>query len=174
MKILTVLMVFLVIAWTFPVQAQELTLGITDEWELAARQQNYHRENGGVGISEFKKQSGMAEESRFKVGRFMMVLPYLLRDYQQTLDIKNQPGMTEVNPLLGKHPSDSVILGYAAVTIPLIYFIGMALPEPWGSSLFDTVRYTEKLVTEQNDLVSEKKVRTNGVIPFMVVFTTRF
>lgn len=39
-------------------------------------------------------------------------------DYGQTRDIKNNPGMYETNPLLGKHPSDERIRNY---------FIGAAI-----------------------------------------------
>lgn len=36
----------------------------------------------------------------------------LFLDFIQTTDIKNHQGMEEVNPLLGKHPSDARIKNY--------------------------------------------------------------
>lgn len=36
----------------------------------------------------------------------------MFMDYKQTLDIKNHPGYSEINPLLGAHPSDARVRNY--------------------------------------------------------------
>ena len=41
-----------------------------------------------------------------------LILLLLLVDYRQTLDIKNHSSMYEINPILGKHPSDLKITIY--------------------------------------------------------------
>lgn len=47
------------------------------------------------------------------------------QDYKQTLDIKNHPGMYEVNPLLGRHPSDERVRNYfvgaSLTTLAVLY-----------------------------------------------------
>ncbi len=41
----------------------------------------------------------------------------LIGDWSQTLDIKNHPGMHEINPILGEHPSNAAVNGYFAVSV---------------------------------------------------------
>ena len=71
----------------------------------------------------------------------------LIFDYRQTIDIKNHPGMYEINPILGKHPSDIKItiyfilatlfysfLALKVLVAPILYFWlgGWAAMEIWA------------------------------------------
>lgn len=113
------------------------------------------------------------DETAFKYSRFGQVLPYMFKDWQQTREIKNHPNMYEMNPALGKHPSDAKIDGYFALSTILLFRLVAKLSEPWASSVADSIAYTERLVTEQNQDVYSKK-QTGKSIPFGVVFTVRF
>lgn len=50
-----------------------------------------------------------------------------LADYAQTRDIKNRPGMRELNPLLGDHPGDARVRNYFAATLAAHWAITYAL-----------------------------------------------
>lgn len=52
-------------------------------------------------------------------------------DYKQTLDLKNHPGMYEMNPVLGKHPSDSKVRNYFAANLVGHTVITALLPEKY-------------------------------------------
>lgn len=56
----------------------------------------------------------------------VVTLILLFIDYRQTLDIKNHEGYFEINPILGKHPSDTKITIYfiicAAIVAAVPYF----------------------------------------------------
>lgn len=52
-------------------------------------------------------------------------------DYKQTTDIKNHPGMYEMNPILGKHPSDSRVRNYFAANLIGHTVITALLPEKY-------------------------------------------
>ena len=47
----------------------------------------------------------------------------LLIDWKQTLDIQKNPNLQEINPILGKHPSDGYINNYFAVALVSNYLI---------------------------------------------------
>jgi hypothetical protein len=52
-------------------------------------------------------------------------------DYAQTRDIKNHPGVHEVNPLLGRHPSDKQIRSYFLAAGLAHVGITRLLPRPY-------------------------------------------
>ncbi|MEG1121245.1 MAG: hypothetical protein RSE62_03480 [Citrobacter sp.] len=49
-------------------------------------------------------------------------------DYKQTLQIKNRPGLSESNPLLGHHPNDARIRNYFVGSMVAHVLITNALP----------------------------------------------
>ena len=55
----------------------------------------------------------------------------MLVDYKQTMDIKNRPGYYEVNPLLGRRPSDARIRNYFIGATVAHAAITYALPEKY-------------------------------------------
>ena len=61
-------------------------------------------------------------------------------DALQTLDIKNYKGMYETNPILGKHPSDTEVIGYFigafVIHTGVSYYLPDLLFEPKTASLF--------------------------------------
>ena len=52
---------------------------------------------------------------------------FAVADMLTTLDIAKHPGYTEMNPILGPHPSDGRVVGYFALTGLLHYGITRAL-----------------------------------------------
>ena len=54
-----------------------------------------------------------------------LILSLLVIDYRQTLDIKNHDNMYEINPILGKHPSDLKITIYFLICS--ILFVAVSL-----------------------------------------------
>lgn len=63
----------------------------------------------------------------------------LILDMRQTLDIKNHPGIHEINPLLGKHPTDTRIYTYFATCITAFLAITHFMPPEyqafWGGGI---------------------------------------
>lgn len=61
-----------------------------------------------------------------KVGTGVMLTTIFL-DYRQTKDIKNHPGFTEKNPILGRNPSDGKIDRYFAAaalgSVAVVYLL---------------------------------------------------
>lgn len=112
------------------------------------------------------------DKTAFKYSRFGQAMEFMFKDYQQTLDIKNHPGMYEMNPVLGKHPSDTAISAYFIAVNAIIFTAVKKLPEPWASSVADSVTFMEKLVTEDNDR-TYRGARA-GAMPMGIVFTLRF
>jgi hypothetical protein len=54
-------------------------------------------------------------------------LALLLWDSRQTLDIKNHPGYTEINILLGKHPGDIKIIVYFILASALYAYVALQI-----------------------------------------------
>ncbi len=55
----------------------------------------------------------------------------MLLDYGQTKAIKNNPNMSEHNPILGRHPSDVAIRNYFLLTTAGHYVIASKLSAGW-------------------------------------------
>lgn len=53
----------------------------------------------------------------------VVTLILLFIDYRQTLDIKNHEGYFEINPILGKHPSDSKITIYFIICAVIVAIV---------------------------------------------------
>lgn len=58
------------------------------------------------------------------------ILVLLFVDFRQTIDIKNHPGMYEINPILGKHPSDTKITIYFIISSIIFVLVSLYLAEP--------------------------------------------
>ena len=50
---------------------------------------------------------------------------------KQTMDIKNHPGYYEMNPLMGKHPSDARLRNYSIAAIAGHVAITQLLPDQY-------------------------------------------
>ncbi len=57
-----------------------------------------------------------------------LVLTSMYLDYRQTLDIKNHAGYTELNPIMGEHPSDVRIRNHFMIGAVLHVGIARLLP----------------------------------------------
>ena len=57
----------------------------------------------------------------------------LVIDLKQTLNIKKNPALHEINFILGQHPKDIAIKIYFAVVTPCIIGIGWLAATPWGA-----------------------------------------
>lgn len=63
-------------------------------------------------------------------GCIAIILILLFVDFRQTIDIKNHPGMYEINPILGKHPSDTKITIYFILSSIIFAIVALFLQEP--------------------------------------------
>lgn len=116
---------------------------------------------------------GYPNKISFRYAHAMCAVAYLFRDWKQTRLISRFPHLFEMNPVLGKHPNEVWVNSIFFTESILMFFVIKNLPEPWATSLSDSIRYTEKLVTEQNDLVFERKADPN-TIPIGIVYTIQF
>lgn len=83
---------------------------------------------------------------------FVATSASLVIDMMQTLDIKNHQGMFETNPVLGKHPSDMLIVGYFSSIIVGHSVAFYNLPMPVRIAL-DVVIMTFEARTIHNNVV---------------------
>jgi hypothetical protein len=80
----------------------------------------------------------------------------IIVDVWQTLDLRNHPEAIEVNPLLGKHPSTSVLLLAGAGSIAATSVAWYALPPPWRSFLpgvVSVILFRAVVVNRSNGMV---------------------
>ncbi|MBI1755049.1 hypothetical protein HY250_01825 [Candidatus Azambacteria bacterium] len=166
MKTIILTAFFVVLCAPFVVNAGFYDLPVLDEWAIVTH-------------PDFNKEIPLYEGQRFgtdftrqiELARF---LHYLQEDWHQTRDLKNQPGTYETNPILGRHPSDGKIDLYFAGCYMVQHFLATRLPEPYASSLLDSVAFTEHLVVEAN-----REYLSGGAYPsnrhsLGIVFTSRF
>ena len=101
-----------------------------------------------------------------KLAKYVSLLAPLMRDRTQTLQLDSR-GFSENNSLLGRHPSNTKINGYF-LAYALSLLASFHLPEPFASSLLDTIRYQEEIVTSENErLFNREAVVTSAPIAFM-------
>lgn len=103
-----------------------------------------------------------------KLAKYLSLLPPLLKDRSQTLQLERR-GFEENNPLLGRRPSQAKINGYFFV-FALSLFAASYLPEPYASSLLDTVRFQEEIVAGENERLFNREVSVDAA-PIAFMFT---
>lgn len=103
-----------------------------------------------------------------KLAKYLALLPPLLKDRSQTLQLDRR-GFEENNPLLGRRPSQTKINSYFLV-FALSLFAASYLPEPFASSLLDTVRFQEEIVAYENERLFDREVRVDAA-PIAFMFT---
>lgn len=103
-----------------------------------------------------------------KLAKYLSLLPPLLKDRSQTLQLERR-GFEENNPLLGRRPSQSRINSYF-LAFALSLFAASYLPEPFASSLLDTVRFQEEIVAYENERLFDREVRVDAA-PIAFMFT---
>lgn len=81
----------------------------------------------------------------FAIGESLIVL-----DILQSLDIKNHPGGYEMNPLLGRHPSDLEFLLVGGAALSCNAFGWYELPHPWREVLGTVVFVVEDVNVAHN------------------------
>lgn len=139
---------------------------VSDEWAIFAHE-GFNKETP---LYEGQRFSGVDVAKQIKLAQ---VFFYFREDWRQTRDIKNHPGFYEMNPVLGRYPSDTKIDLYFAGYYMAQQFLATWLPEPYASSLIDTVAFSEHLMVEQN--TEHIAGRTNPkTLAFGFVFTSRF
>lgn len=103
-----------------------------------------------------------------KLAKYLSLLPPLLKDRSQTLQLERR-GFEENNPLLGRRPSQARINRYFLV-FALSLFAAAYLPEPFASSVLDSVRFQEEIVTDENERLFDREVRVDSA-PIAFMFT---
>jgi hypothetical protein len=105
---------------------------------------------------------------QIKLAKYLLILPSLLKDRSQTLQLERH-GFEENNPLLGRRPSTAKINGYFLM-YALSLFAAFHLPEPFASSLLDSVRFQEEIVAYENERLFDREVRVDAA-PIAFMFT---
>lgn len=105
---------------------------------------------------------------QIKLAKYLSILPPLLKDRSQTLQLDRR-GFEENNPLLGRRPSqariNSYFLAFAVSLVAAAY-----LPEPFASSVLDSVRFQEEIVAYENERLFDREVRVDAA-PIAFMFT---
>lgn len=105
-----------------------------------------------------------------KLAKYLSILPPLLKDRSQTLQLERR-GFEENNPLLGRRPSQARINSYF-LAFALSLVAASYLPEPFASSLLDSVRFQEEIVAYENERLFDRKVSADAApIAFMFTIT---
>lgn len=86
---------------------------------------------GSVCADDLNLLPGRYDLSEKEIRNELIFAGTLLVDYNQTLDIKNHPGMYETNPILGQHPSDARIRNYFLLAGLGHYAVTKALPSEY-------------------------------------------
>lgn len=106
-----------------------------------------------------------------KLAKYVSLLPPLMKDWSQTHELGRR-GFDENNPLLGRQPSsikiNSYFLAYSLSILAAYY-----LPEPFSSSILDTIRYQEEIVTFENERLFNREAAVTAA-PIAVMFTIRY
>lgn len=105
---------------------------------------------------------------QIKLAKYLSLLPSLLKDRSQTLQL-GEKGFEENNPLLGRRPSRAKINSYFLI-YALSLFAAFHLPEPFASSLLDSVRFQEEIVAYENERLFDREVRVDSA-PIALMFT---
>lgn len=85
-------------------------------------------------------------QDKFKISTGLLVV-----DAMQTVTIAQNPTIwTEVNPILGAHPSVSAVLGYFGIVIALHYVITDALKPEHKNTYLNGVTALESVVVVHN------------------------
>jgi len=103
-----------------------------------------------------------------KLAKYLSLLPPLLKDRSQTLQLERR-GFEENNPLLGRRPSQAKINGYF-FTFALSLIAAAYLPEPFASSVLDSVRFQEEIVSYENERLFKREARVDAA-PIAFMFT---
>ena len=107
-------------------------------------------------------------EDQIKLAKYVSLLPPLMRDRTQTLQLGSR-GFEENNPLLGRRPSGAKINSYFLI-YAVSLFAASRLPEPFASSILDSVRYQEEIVIGENERLFDGKASVDAA-PIAFMFT---
>lgn len=119
---------------------------------------------GGYALSE--------PELSFRAGKLAQLSLYWVRDWRQTLVIGRHPDYYEMNPIIGRNPSDIEIHAYFLGGIVLLHYLAVVLPDILIDSIIDSIRMAEDMVTRNNVLLFEG--RKISSLPVALVVTVRF
>ena len=107
---------------------------------------------------------------QIKLAKYISLLAPLLKDRAQTLKLGSE-GFEENNPLLGRRPSPTKINSYF-LAYALSILASFHLPEPFASSILDTIRYQEEIVIFENERLFNREASvTSAPIAFMFTIT---
>jgi hypothetical protein len=110
-------------------------------------------------------------QDQIKVAKYISLLAPLMKDRSQTLRLDDH-GFSENNPLLGRRPSNAKINSYFAI-FALSSLATFNLPEPFASSILDSIRYQEEIVTYENERLFSRKAAADAA-PIALMFTVIF
>jgi hypothetical protein len=91
-----------------------------------------------------------AEWTGVEVAKEAAVLALFAIDARQTMDIKNVPGLYEVNPVLGRFPSDVRVRNYFLTAALVHVGVAHALPTKYRNWLIDGTLALEVVVIGNN------------------------
>lgn len=100
-----------------------------------------------------------------RVEKFATLASFAFVDYNQSAGLVTPGGKaTELNPVLGKHPSRAQMLAFGLESFVALYVATELLPRSFGRVLLDSVIATEQLNIEENREVLDGRKRSfNGI-----------
>lgn len=102
-----------------------------------------------------------------------MLAAYAWIDYGQSAGwVTPGGGASELNPILGVHPTRADMLTFGVVGMGLLYLATEILPEPWDRIVLDSAISTERFNIKDNVAVENNLQRRINAIPIIV--TVRF
>jgi len=129
---------------------------------------NESKESNG---SESLRYKASIEEISFKYSRLALVFPLLMEDWQQTLQIRRKPQYYEINPILGKDPTELETGVYFIGSALVLSYLVSILPEVLAASLADTIRYNQRLTLGHNTEMLNGEVYPKQHLSFGIVLT---
>jgi hypothetical protein len=93
---------------------------------------------------------GLSAHPVLDVVSLVAVETTLAIDMHQTFKIKNHPGMMEMNPVLGQHPSDLKIALYTGGWMVASAVACLVLPPPWRWMAMLAITSVELMAIQNN------------------------
>ena len=103
---------------------------------------------------------------------FAMLTAYAAIDYDQSAGLVTPGGaLSELNPVIGEHPTRQDMLAFGAVGMGLLYLASKVLPEPWDRIVVDSAVTSEGFNIEDNVRAMEGRRRIEAT---PIIITVRF
>lgn len=156
-----------IIFLAFMIQAISAPSGAAAEEAISFPALSFSTEASLSDPSLFQKYFARPSD-QIKLAKYLSILPPLLKDRSQTLQLERR-GFEENNPLLGRRPSQARINSYF-LSFALSLVAAAYLPEPFASSVLDSVRFQEEIVAYENERLFNREARVDAA-PIAFMFT---